>query len=70
MKYFIYILLVLSTALFFLNIFQLDYNDIFSSENTGALVGILASACVIVLMLILSTSRSIQKKAKENNSDS
>lgn len=69
MKYFIYILLVLSTALFFLNVFQLDYSNIFSAENTGSLVGILASACVIVLMLILNTSRAIQKKSKENNLD-
>jgi len=70
MKYFIYILLILSVALLFFNLFQLDFDHLFSVENSSSFIGILAAACVIVLMLILSTSRKIKEKAENGNSSS
>lgn len=65
MKYFIYTLLALAFGLLIFNLFQVDYSNFWGEVNGGALVGILASACVIVIMLILMSSRAIQKKTKE-----
>lgn len=65
MKYFIYTLLILAFGLLTFNLFQLDFSELMGEQNGGALVGILASACVIILMLILMSSRAIQKKTEE-----
>lgn len=62
MKYFIYALLILSTIMLIFNAFQLDFNNILGQESSGALIGILASLCVIVMMLILMVSRKIKQK--------
>lgn len=65
MKYFIYTLLGLAIGLLIFNIFQIDYNDIFGQESSGALIGILSSLCIIVLMFILLLSRKIKQKSEE-----
>ncbi|WP_073315773.1 hypothetical protein [Aquimarina spongiae] len=64
MKYFIYSLITIATGLLIFNIFHLDFNDLFEEESKTALVGIFASACVIILMLILLISKKIQEKNK------
>jgi hypothetical protein len=42
----------------------LNFENIFQGESQIAFIGILASACVIVLLLILRTSLTIEKKSK------
>ncbi len=66
MKYLIYILLAVGFGMLIFSLFQLNYDDPFSKGSAGALIGVLASACVIVIMLILMATRAIQKKAESN----
>lgn len=67
MKYFIYIMLVLGVGLVVFNIFQLDFEDIFDDKSISALIGVLASLCVVVLMLILLVSRRIKQKSERKS---
>lgn len=67
MKYFIYTLLVLSFVMLAFNLFQIDFSDPFGAESSPGLVGVLASTCVILLMLILWVSRAIKEKSEEKN---
>jgi len=65
MKYFIYVLLILAFGLLIFNLFQLDFDHLFGEQSSVALIGVLASLCVIVIMLILLTTRAIKKKSEE-----
>ena len=65
MKIFIYLLLVIATALIVYNFTFLDFGNILSGDSATALIGILASSCVVVLMIILLMSRAISEKAGE-----
>lgn len=65
MKYFIYSLLGLAFVLLIYNLTVLDFNNLFAGNSSIALVGVFASLCVIVLMLILLVSRAIKDKAEE-----
>ncbi|WP_378181307.1 hypothetical protein [Aquimarina sp. SS2-1] len=62
MKYFIYILIVVATFLIGYNTTVLDFENILQGDSKTALISILASSCVIILLLILLVSRAIQKK--------
>ncbi|MCK8522620.1 hypothetical protein M0D21_13630 [Aquimarina sp. D1M17] len=64
MKYFIYILIAIASVLLAYNTIHLDFKDLFGKDSKAALVGVFASACTIVLMLILLISRRIQEKKK------
>lgn len=65
MKYFIYTILSLGILLLIFNILQIDFQNIFGQESSGAWIGVLSSLCVIVLMWILLVSRTIQKKYRK-----
>lgn len=65
MKIFIYSLLVIAVGLIVYNSTFLDTNNLLSGDSATALVGILASSCVIVLMAILLISRSIAEKVEK-----
>lgn len=62
MKILIYLLIAIASGLLIYNFTFLDFENILSGDSATALVGILASCCVIVLMVILLMSRSISKK--------
>ncbi|MBQ4818839.1 hypothetical protein [Aquimarina sp. MMG016] len=64
MKYFIYILIVIAVGLMIYNATILDFNNLMKGDSKTALISILASACVVLLMLILLVSRAIQEKRK------
>lgn len=64
MKYFLYLLIVLSLGTMVFNATYLDFENILGNESKTALIGILASACVLVIVLILLTSKAIEKKYK------
>ena len=63
MKILIYILIALASGLIVYNFTFLDFSAPMAGDSAAALVGVLASSCVILLMVILLMSRSIAKKA-------
>ena len=65
MKYFTLFLVFAATALLIFNITKVDFNNPFNGESMVALITIVASLCVIVLMLILRISKKIEQKVKQ-----
>ncbi|MHA7864787.1 hypothetical protein [Flagellimonas marinaquae] len=64
-KTFAVILIVLALALIAFNVTLVDFEQPFQGDSTIALIGIFASLCAIVLMLIFMTSKKIDKKLKD-----
>ena len=64
MKIAIYIFIALAIALIAYNATKLDFGGLFEGDSLIATISILASACVIVLMLILLASRKIKNQKK------
>lgn len=64
MKIFKYILIVIAVLLMVYNFFRLDFDHLFEGDSAIAAIGVLAPACVILLLLILRTSTKINKKNK------
>jgi hypothetical protein len=64
MKIFTYILIVLAIALIILNIFLLDFNKPFEGNSMIALIGIVASFCAVLILLIFRMSKKIEEKLK------
>jgi len=64
MKYLIYFFIIVALGLIVYNITFLDTSNLFEGESLVALIGIFASACAIVLLLILKTAKAIEKKTK------
>lgn len=65
MKIFIYSLIAIASALIIYNFTFVDFENTFSGDSATALIGILASSCVIVLMITLLMSRAISEKVEE-----
>ncbi len=59
------ILIFLALGLAIYNITLLDFDNLFQGDSLVACIGILASACAILLLLIFATSKKIEKKVKE-----
>lgn len=64
MKIVSYILIALALGLLIFNATKIDFDAPFEGDSTVAVICILAAACVIVLLLILRTSLTIQQKSK------
>ena len=64
MKIFVYILLAVAAGLCIFNITQLDFDNLFEGDSLIAAIGVLGSACVLLLLLILQTSLKIKTKKK------
>ena len=64
MKTIIYIFISVAIVLIAYNITFLDFENLLEGESAVALTGILAGACAILLMLILRTSRIINRKKR------
>ena len=62
MKYFRYVLIALDLALIAYNATVLEPDNLLEGDSQIALIGILASASVIVLIAILIQSERIKKK--------
>ena len=56
------VLIVLALALIAYNVTMLNFDNVFEGDSTVALIGIVASLCAIVLLLIYITSKKIQRK--------
>jgi hypothetical protein len=59
-----YIFITLALGLIIFNATKLNFSNLFEGDSAIAMITILASGCVILLMLILRTSLRIAKKKK------
>ncbi len=59
------ILIVLAILLIAYNVTLVDFNAPFEGNSVIALIGIVASLCAIVLLLIFATAKKIEKKVKK-----
>jgi len=64
MKILIYILMAMAVGVIAYNVTILDFDNLLEGDSTIALIGILAAACVLVLLGILLTSKAIERKSK------
>jgi uncharacterized membrane protein (DUF485 family) len=61
------ILIILALGLIAYNVTLVDFGNPLQGDSIIALIGILASLCAIVLLLIYITSKKIQKKINEDD---
>lgn len=64
MKIFTNILIFLAIALILVNIYLLDFNNPFEGDSVVALIGIAASFCAVLILLIFRMSKKIEDKLK------
>ena len=64
MKIFTSILVVLALGLIIFNITLLDFNQLFDGKNSIALIGIVASICAVLILLIFKVSKKIEERTK------
>ena len=60
------ILISLAIALIAYNVTLINFEDPMEGDSIIAIIGIVASLCAIVLLLIFIASKKIQKKVDEN----
>ncbi|NDV14455.1 hypothetical protein GO009_00325 [Muricauda sp. TY007] len=59
------VLIILALGLIAYNVTLVNFENPLQGDSTIALIGIVASLCAIVLMLIFITSKKIDKKLKD-----
>lgn len=64
MKIFTIILIILASALIVFNITLLDFNNLFKGDSLVGLIGITASICAVLILLIFRMSKTIQDKTQ------
>jgi len=64
MKIFTNILLFIAIALIVVNIFLLDFAKPLEGNSMIALIGIVASFCAVLILLIFRMSKKIEEKIK------
>lgn len=64
MKIFTYIIIVLAILLIGLNITQIDPKNPFEGNSSVALIGIVATLCAVILIVILKMAKTIEEKTK------
>lgn len=65
MKIFTTILIVLAVGLILFNIYLLDFKHPFEGNSMVAFIGIAASICAILILLIFKMSKSIEEKMND-----
>lgn len=66
MKIFTSILVLLALALIVFNITLLDFKNPFEGDSVVAFVGIAASFCAVLILLIFRISKKIEEKMNDN----
>ncbi|CAM4091365.1 hypothetical protein [Zobellia nedashkovskayae] len=61
------IIVIAAIALIAYNVTMIDFENPFNGDSTIALIGIVASLCAIMLILIFRTSKKIQKKVEQRS---
>ena len=64
MKIFTTVLILFALALIVFNITLLDYNNIFEGDSLVGLIGIMASICAVLILVIFRMSKVIQDKTR------
>ena len=67
MKILIYILLALASGLLIFNIFHIDTDAPMEGDSFAAVIGVGASLCAIILLIILQIALKIQRKIKNQS---
>jgi hypothetical protein len=65
MKIFINILLVFACLLIIFNITQLNFQHFFEGDSLVALIGIAASLCAVLILIIFKMSKSLDDKLNQ-----
>ncbi|MBG6186495.1 hypothetical protein DR871_002695 [Flavobacterium petrolei] len=65
MKIFTNILVFLAIALILFNVTLLDFRNPFQGESVVAFIGIAASFCAVMILLIFRISKRIEEKTNE-----
>lgn len=60
------ILIVLAVALIAYNVTLVNFKNPLEGESVVALIGVVASLCAVVLLLIFMTSKKIEDKVKKD----
>lgn len=66
MKTFTSILIVLAVALIIFNITMLDFSQPLEGKSAVALIGVGASFCAVLILLIFRISKKIEEKTNRN----
>jgi positive regulator of sigma E activity len=66
MKIFTNILVFLALALILFNVTLLDFKNPFQGESVVAFIGIAASFCAVLILLIFRLSKKIEEKSNDN----
>lgn len=66
MKIFTTILIFLAIALIIFNITLLDFSEPFKGNSAVALIGVAASLCAVLILIIFRVSKKIEEKVNEN----
>lgn len=67
MKIFTNVLVFLAIALIVFNITLLDFKNPFQGDSVVAFIGIAASLCAVLILLILKTAKKIEEKSNEHS---
>ena len=65
---FVVVLVLVALGLAICNVTLLDFNNLFEGDSLIACIGVMASLCAIVLLLIYATSKKISDKIKKGQS--
>jgi hypothetical protein len=65
MKIFTTILVILALGLIVFNICLLDFNHLFDGNSMVAFIGIAASLCAVLIVLIFKMSKKIEEKMND-----
>ncbi|WP_297705169.1 hypothetical protein [uncultured Eudoraea sp.] len=65
-KTFTIVLIILAIVLIIYNFTHIDFDEPLKENSIVALIGIVASLCAILLLIIYLTSKKIQKKIEDN----
>ena len=66
MKIFTNILVLLAVALLIFNITLIDFHNPFKGDSVIAIVGVVASSCAVLILLIFRMSKKIVEKINDN----
>lgn len=67
MKIFTYIIFALAVVFIGFNATMLDFDNLFEGKSLIAIIGILATMCAVVLILIFNLSKAIDEKLKKHS---
>ncbi|MFI2741838.1 hypothetical protein ACG2LH_03780 [Zhouia sp. PK063] len=65
MKYASLIIAIIAIGLIVFNVTQINYSAPLEGKSAAAVIGVMAGLCAVVLIAILTVSKKIQKKLKE-----